>query len=24
MTTAKEAGENHAWNELKGAYDELV
>ena len=24
MKTAKEAGENHAWNELKGAYDELV
>jgi len=24
MNVAKVAGENHAWNELKGAYDELI
>ena len=24
MEKARAAGENHAWNELKGAYDELV
>ncbi len=24
MEKAKAAGESHAWNELKGAYDELV
>ena len=24
MKAAKEAGENHAWNELKAAYDDLV
>jgi len=24
MEIARAAGENHAWNELKGAYDELV
>ena len=24
MAAAKQAGDNHAWNELKGAFDELI